>query len=1181
MFAARALAEPAFHEFEPNDQPADFHRIAGEISLSGTMLGPDQDGFLWTVSDNDARKRWGFELQGIPGALTITDVVVMEFADNGVDVTGKRSLMKMGSRDGSKASIHEGLIFEPGEYVLGFAQMGASGASSSSAAYRPPMAGLSFVSEEVTTGDEPPAAESESGASPGAYRFLIREQAFNVANNPGPRESREDAYKMRLATEFATFEPRASAWYSFTFNESDAQSRWDIRVQVPVGRAASAKLYDADGNELSEGRSNDKGRLRFPDLAPPVGTWYVEVTSREPGFVQLVASDRVGQRVVGEEAEPNNDWSTANRVDFSQPLTGRIGGDDRIDYFLFTLDDALADQLLTLKIQTDPPVNYRTCLTTESRKILQCKTGTGEVELPDLLLTPDTWGLYIERASEAAYTISLNPQGPVEAGLETEPNDYIEFPSGVPGNLRIKGRFSGNETDFYQLLVPGEAQLWRFQVIGDGVHEIRHYDGTGRLNASIRPQGERRIRLDNLFLLPGRHYLSVQGNDGGSYTVLARALGPPDPNGEMEPNDGHNKQRLLVGQTRRGWLSEKNDSDFYRFFVGDWDHLKLTIQPPADGVIGGNIYWYTGQIGQMMPGGPGEPLIMEGLFPPGDYYFQLSPRQVSDAEYTVSLERLERFTLPADSEPNGYGQMYLAAPLPPSLVLEGSSGQWRDWDYYQLPAFDHPTELLLLTTEGVGDVTVGTHHRVRERLTHDAELGGYRTILPAGEAQRIMVDSRGKPYRIQLDFPNAEQMPVTEALQAGLVFELDQKAVSAYRINGQRVSGRLQISNPGQAQLEATLEAVTSDFRWSVLSDQSAISLPAGGNITVPIEIRAPADAWADIPVRISARLRDNAGKQVETWQEIEVVREIPPVSPYLHWSIPDELRGGFNAAWMPFEGEWTADTPDGFRTELLRDDLVFPGSSAECCSDGDGWSDEERPLLTIDLPGDEPLPVRGVGINHFGGAWTFFDMREVTLLLSVDGVTFDEVMTFETDQIKNEQHFALGEPVPARFARLRVNETFQESSNNRLLGAEWKVILEPGYDMSGGMGFNIADPALGGHVVWDWPPRPYLPARIIMENSPVYAAHMVRGHNQGLRDWLQSKPGCPDYTYRVASTATISPRKIRNFASVAVSASVGILGWPLDTAWRDRPRRCPFGRQPRTGSTHLGTLRPFHSDQK
>ena len=79
---------------------------------------------------------------------------------------------------------------------------------------------------------------------------------------------------------------------------------------------------------------------------------------------------------------------------------------------------------------------------------------------------------------------------------------------------------------------------------------------------------------------------------------------------------------------------------------------------------------------------------------------------------------------------------------------------------------------------------------------------------------------------------------------------------------------------------------------------------------------------WASI----SARLKDSVGRQVETWQEIEVVREIAPVAPYLYFAIPEALRGGFNAAWIPFGGEWTDDTPKSVRNDTLRDNLVFPG---------------------------------------------------------------------------------------------------------------------------------------------------------------------------------------------------------------------------------------------------------------
>ena len=68
LITPQVLAEATLHEYEPNNTHSDFHPISGEIALSGTMMGADQDGFLWTVSDNDSRKRWSFELQGIPGA---------------------------------------------------------------------------------------------------------------------------------------------------------------------------------------------------------------------------------------------------------------------------------------------------------------------------------------------------------------------------------------------------------------------------------------------------------------------------------------------------------------------------------------------------------------------------------------------------------------------------------------------------------------------------------------------------------------------------------------------------------------------------------------------------------------------------------------------------------------------------------------------------------------------------------------------------------------------------------------------------------------------------------------------------------------------------------------------------------------------------------------------------------
>ena len=61
-----AIAQSSVYETEPNDHPSVANPISGEAVVLGAIEGVDQDGYLWTVSDNDARKRWTFELRGVP-----------------------------------------------------------------------------------------------------------------------------------------------------------------------------------------------------------------------------------------------------------------------------------------------------------------------------------------------------------------------------------------------------------------------------------------------------------------------------------------------------------------------------------------------------------------------------------------------------------------------------------------------------------------------------------------------------------------------------------------------------------------------------------------------------------------------------------------------------------------------------------------------------------------------------------------------------------------------------------------------------------------------------------------------------------------------------------------------------------------------------------------------------------
>lgn len=1068
FFISQVLADVAYFESEPNNTPEDFGRISGAVTLYGTMTGADQDGYIWTVSDDDARKRWTFELHGIPEAkLTQVSVMQLQYAENGVDVVGRRKLFDMGTRDGTRPSIHEGMLFDPGEYVLGFVQAGST-------------------------------------ADDGAYRFFIREQSLKVYRNPKGGASREDAHAIRPGRGYTTFEPDEAAWYSFDFGQSDAANRWAISVLAPVGKQLEASLHDANGEALISRWVDDKGRLAFKDLAPPVGTWYLKLETTQPGMIQDITTEITGVRVAGQEAEPNNERELANVVDLKRSLTGRIGDDDSEDYFRFTVEDSESPSLHTLRLDSAAPQKLDFCLMNNEWKSVQCRSGTPPLTMPDMLLSPGEWGLHLKRSKPQDYTITFESQGPVDPGREVEPNDTVEHAAGVPSKMRIKGRFSGDDTDYYQFYVTGEAQLWRFQVNGMGLQGITYVDGRGKEKASVKAKkGDKRIRLDNVFLLPGRHSLAVSGTDG-DYTLLARALGPPiaseqaapeetafadspprasdgslqaapttawNPDGEVEPNDESNMQRLAVGQVRTGTLPDTEDRDHYRFFVANYDHLRLTITPPDDGSIHPYLYWYRYRLGAADDRQPGEVIQFEGLLPPGDYSLVLGSEEPSDKPYRLSLERLPRFGCSKNCEPNGMGDLDTVAPLPPDLRLAGVAQTWRDKDVYQLPAVDHDTQLLIQTAEPLDRAYLSDGYgQDSSFLRYDDDLGGYSIVLPANNPQRLVITGRGsKPYDAQLVFPGGEFTPTTDDLNLELSVDLEAGSVGAFLDHGQWLGGKIVARNTGATPTDIALEAVTSDHRWSTDLAASELNIEAGEDRSVAVLVKVPSDAWADHNVRVSVRAYDIEGRQVEAWSDISVNRATPAANAHHFWPIPDALRGGFNAAWRPFGASFTQETPKEVHEPSLRDDLVFPGTQMSCCRRDRSGERRFGPAWTLDLPGDEPLPVAGIAIDSFGIRSEASAIRQATLLLSIDGINFEEALLIEALPVLTEQHFVLPEPVPARLAQLRIEDTFESPPREVAVG-EWKVILEPGFDLSGGRGFNIADPALGGHLVWTQP---------------------------------------------------------------------------------------------------------------
>jgi len=482
------------------------------------------------------------------------------------------------------------------------------------------------------------------------------------------------------------------------------------------------------------------------------------------------------------------------------------------------------------------------------------------------------------------------------------------------------------------------------------------------------------------------------------------------------------------------------------------------------------LYWYSKGMKEKKPLPAGEAMVLEGLFPPGDYYLRLEGRELSEGEYTLKLERLDRFGCAVDCEPNDV--LTFASPIPRDFIIEGVAGEWRDHDVYALPVRDEPTEWILKPTPYLA-LQVSSGYMEKSILNYDKAAGIFRGTVPAGEAYFLYIihSHNNPPYRVDLDYPGRPVTnSLTESLPVKLSLGLNTSEVAAYRRNGQRLEGKLLLHNESASVQSLRLEAVTSDYRWTVDLGQSSISVEAGAEASIPVVLNVPEDAWADWPVRISARAFDTNNRQVETYQEITAGRETPLVNPQWGWKLPGELRGGFNIAWSPFGSRLIGnyDSSLGYGFEKLFDGIDVRGQGLSLRG---GWQDTQpyRDII-IELAGGQPVEVAGTAINLFNNESVWVDLRELDLALSMDGKTFTPVLKRKLQPIKTEQYFTLDDPVTARFARLRLEHTFDGNDRNQITLAEWKVIARPGVDISQGQGFNLADLDLGGHIVYSRP---------------------------------------------------------------------------------------------------------------
>ncbi len=965
----------------------------------------------------------------------------------------------MGSRDGSVPGEAGRLIFSPGDYLLGIAF------SAGNDRYRPQMETVGFDETESSKDVSP------TGTS-GSYRLTVADSEDLYLTAEPDNGSRETPHDLRFRHEFATYSTHARSWYRLDVGGGEAREYWNVAIQVPVGHRARAKLTDANGAVLAEAETDRYGQLTFYDLDLDTTDYLLEIErDNNEGSILAIRTSSGGRVTGNRESEPNDGHDLANRVDLSAPLQARIGTRRDRDHFLFRLAAEDTEEKKRLRLVAPESDTLELCLLDPEGSELQCREGDAEISLEDLVLGAGEYVVRVQGGKEGVeYELSLTDTGPPQRGRETEPNDTIGRASALVPPRPVAAAFAGEDTDFHRLVVEGEAQLWRIQAMGDGLAEIRYHDGAGIQNQRKQARrGDRILRLDNLYLLPGTHYVSVSGVDG-DYRLIARSLGPPDPTLEREPNDDRQRmQPLEIGGKRIGLLADQEDIDYYRFHLADWQRIRLSVTPPPGGGIAARFFWDDFEIGRSTGRGRSTSIEREGLFPPGDYQVALTATTPSDGEYTLRLEALPRFGCAEDCEPNDH--IGLASPLPADLRVSGYSGDWGDYDYYELPVFAEATPVTIQTQGSVNlDLVDAADEKAQlERQPDNSSRGS----VPAGQRLYARLKSRG-PYDLQFDFEGALKPATLNDAALDVTLESPTRAVAAFRSFGQQFQASVEVANPGGAERRVTLATAASDARWAVRAESAEISLPAGGTRSIPVTVDVPADAHADTAVTLYAGVSENGATWNESALSIQVQDDADPVGIAPGWSIPSALRGRWNLAAEQLGAErltLAQENPDdrgripdvGIGFDDLFDGLALRGAGLLL----ERRSDRAPVDVPVRLAG-APATIYGFALDTTGRTRVGQHPRRVELAISRDGSDWTTVGDTELSPVRREQYVVLDAPVEASYARLRLTDNWV--GDGRVGLGEWKVIGTPGGPLPDAIA-NLADPELGGHIVRSNPP--------------------------------------------------------------------------------------------------------------
>jgi len=1041
LFTNSAAAFPRLiFEKENNDTPENAQPFRGEARLVGNVSG-DQDMYLWQFDDVESDNLWNIELQSKTEGIVRLDLVALAFNEEG-GVIGRSDLLTLRATAGNAVLRREHLMIPQGELYVGLSSAGGGG------------------DYEVTL----EAANLRLARG----RLEDIDGEFHLEPNRHPR-----------ILDFEESEVNV-------FLIKDAENKDLLHGLTLKGELTSnleATIVSADGDVLGTPMRGSSLQHRWSRVNLDEGS-FLRVRNRSEHPVGRLYLHLEPDGIISdtEETEPNNTPEQANWTTLLEGFSGILDGRRDTDYLAFSIDAELAEAAQTIHIDTNNRPLTACLSEVASARDEVCRTGHSNI-FSNMQLAEGDYYLKLSGAREVLpYKVHLEVVDKPDASMAIEPNDARKWASPLQERRPVRGRINGDRKAYFELLVRGEPQYWRFQANGDDVRLIEVYEDGQRRPVVASDRGRGRsgtlARLDRVLLFPGRYHIALRGSDS-DYTFRAIPMGLPESGFEQEPNDTEERaNRLNLGETMQGTLHSSSDTDLFYFTMPGWNRVQIELQAPADGDVRAQMEW----IGERMFLGrlleKGESQVYAGFLPPGDYIIRLDGDTASDLEYKLTASVTSPWERPDKEIPIAPNTAF-AATIPESGELFMDADHPRGQVWYTIPAEEHKRSISfnLLRRTSIEWLDKNFEPTAPE---HDEESDVYSLDLPANESLYFLVRSIREAGTIEFE---GLKTALTEAPELNI--ELDETVAAAGVGFSQTIGGRLKIANPLDSEQTFSLQFHSSDGLVTVDHVNEA-TLAAGEEATLPISIKLPPALDDRESITVWARSSSAVSEAKITLDPNSIA-----IEPLRVHAVDEDLRGLPDLAWSGLGARFVdsatgKDLPHSVSGEYSNLQLLIDGMAPtnSALTWGGELGDDALPVLA--LAGGK-ADIKAVVFNQESPHSSFSRWSRVQVEISTDGMEFSKLMDVELEPGSGDQVFRAPAGTEGSYIRLRPmaiwgGERARRGTLRRNGTGLFRVLGLPAEESEHLKRVNILEPALGGHVIHAEPiPRR---AKDILEGS-------------------------------------------------------------------------------------------------